>query len=41
MLDTLVFAFRVFGPKEIAVYVIVILALIAVGLYMRRGAVGR
>lgn len=30
-----------FGPKEIVVYVVVILAIIAVAVYSRRGTAGR
>lgn len=41
MLDALIFGLRLFGPKEIAIYVVVIIALVAVGLYTRRGALGR
>lgn len=37
----IVFAFHVFGTKEIIVYIIVIVAIVAVALYMRRGAVSR
>ena len=37
----IIFAFNVFGTKEIIVYIIVIVAIVAVALYMRRGAMSR
>lgn len=41
MISTQVFALNLLGTKEIIVYVVVIVAIIAIGLYMRRGAPGR
>jgi hypothetical protein len=38
---TLVLGLHLFGAKEIAVYVIVILAIIAFAVYSRRGTAGR
>ena len=38
---SLVLGLHLFGPKEIAVYVIVLLAIIAFAVYSRRGAAGR
>ena len=38
---SLVLGLHLFGPKEIAVYVIVILAIIAFGIYSRRGPQSR
>ena len=38
---SLVLGFHLFGTKEIAVYVIVILAIIAFAVYSRRGTAGR
>jgi len=35
MLDDILFAFKVFGTKEIIAYVIIIVAIIAFGVYMR------
>lgn len=41
MYEDIVFGFHVFGTKEIIVYIVVILAIIAVAFYMRRGAMSR
>ena len=41
MHPALVLGLNPFGPKEIAVYVIVLLAIIAFAVYSRRGAAGR
>jgi hypothetical protein len=38
---SLVLGLHLFGPKEIIVYIVVILALVAIGLYTRRGATSR
>ena len=40
-MHTLVLGLHLFGAKEIAVYVIVILAIIAFAVYSRRGTAGR
>jgi hypothetical protein len=41
MHEALVFAFNPTGPKEIIVYIVVIVAIVAVALYTRRSAPGR
>lgn len=41
MFDHAIFAFHVFGTKEIIVYIVAIVAIIAIALYTRRGATGR
>lgn len=40
-LATIPLGFNVFGAKEIIVYVVVILAIIAFAVYSRRGTAGR
>ena len=41
MHSDIVFALNLLGTKAIIVYIIVIVAIVAVALYMRRGAVSR
>jgi hypothetical protein len=41
MHTSLVLGLHLFGPKEIAVYVIVLLAIIALAVYSRRGIARR
>lgn len=41
MTSTLIFGLNLLGTKEIIVYVVVIVAIIAVAMYTRRGAPGR
>ncbi len=40
MLDTLVLGLNLFGTKAIIVYVVVIVAILAIVLYTRRGSAG-
>ena len=41
MAESLVLAFNVFGTKEIIVYIVVIVVIVGVAMYTRRGAAGR
>jgi hypothetical protein len=41
MTDAIILGLNLLGTKAIIVYLVVIVALVAVGLYTRRGAVGR
>lgn len=41
MLEQIVFALNLLGPKAIAAYIVVIIAIVAISLYTRRGAATR